>query len=151
LGNRATDPAFRGQCRGQCHERLEFAQIRTFEHVEITAPDQLLRPLVTDAIDELPAGVGIAEHGAERETHLVRDLDLAQQAGLADPHKIRGVVRKCAEDKLFAVGETIPLAERNGAALAVPEVVPIGSGSKREVIAYYPPRPPAPCCSQLNA
>ena len=75
-----------------------------------------------------------------RDEHLVKDTDISERAGLAMPRDIRRHVKKAAEDGVLTIVASGHDASRptDGAfALAVTEVVEIGSGAHREVTSYY--------------
>lgn len=69
-------------------------------------------------------------------SHWVRDLDLAERAGLKRPHDIRVTIQKAITDGAL----TISAAAGNGSGPPVrveKELVTIGSGAAREVSVYY--------------
>lgn len=68
----------------------------------------------------------------------VRDIDLAEQAGLAEPRKIRRVIDKAIEDKAVALVGGLA-APANGEALAriEQEVTTSGKGRAQPVDVYY--------------
>jgi hypothetical protein len=73
-------------------------------------------------------------------THWIRDLDLAERAGLAKPRDVRATIEGCIKDGLISraeIGAAAADANLPAVAREETEVVTSGKGRTQEVTVYY--------------